>query len=116
MKTLRDYEELIRAEVSKIDKADPNWTFTVKSFAKDRVRIRWSYLDYLQEKNNCFILQLIPSDDGDDYTLTSRTPDDEMIDGYIVNDGKNLKLYQDSFENGIGKCIRALAYYAHSRY
>lgn len=117
MKTLRDHEELIRAKVEEINKADKNWTFTVKSFAKDRVRIRWSYLDYLQEKDNCFTLQLEASkSEPQDYFITSRSPEGLVIVDYAIGDTEVLKYYQDSFENAIIWSIKRIADYAHSRY
>lgn len=114
MKTLRDYEELIRTEVIKVNVEDPNWIWSVKSFAKNRVRIRWGYLDYLQEKDNCFTLDLVPYEE--DYTVISHTPEGEMIDGYIVVESENRKPWQETFENSIVRSIKAIANYAHSRY
>lgn len=118
MITLRNYEQLIRDCVKEISDNDPNWDFVVKSFAKDRVRIRWTYLDYCGEKNNCFFLHLREYDEEfNDYFITSRTPDDSMIDGHIVTtiiDTK--KSWQESFENAIKSAIDEIADYAHSRY
>lgn len=117
MKTLRDYEQLIRDCVRKISDNDHNWNFSVKSFAKDKVSIRWTYLDYCHEKNNCFFLILKDYDEEDqEYFLVARTPYDQMIDGELVTDREDKKSWQVSFENGIKYAINQIADYAHSRY
>lgn len=55
---LRNYADLIRQLVADENEKDPNWKWSVKSIGKDKVRIRWGYLDYLEEKDNCFILEM----------------------------------------------------------
>ena len=49
---LRNYKDYIRELVSEQDKKDTNWRWSVKSIGKSLVRIRWGYLDYLEEKEN----------------------------------------------------------------
>lgn len=114
MKTLRDYEALIRAKVEEINKADEYWTFSVKSFAKNHVRIRWGYLDYLREKENCFNLELVSQ--GGDLLLYATTPGHTTISGYIINDSDGRRFWEDSFEDSIKYAIHAIADYAHSVY
>lgn len=117
MKTLRDYEQLIRDCVKKISDKDPNWDFTVKSIAKDKVSIRWTYLDYCEEKDNCFYLILRDYDEEDqEHFLVARTPYDQLIDGEMVTDREDKKSWQVSYESGIRYMISAIADYAHSRY
>lgn len=113
MKNLRNYEEIIRSLVERINGEDNNWTFTVKSFAKDRVRIRWSYLDYCGEKDNCFSIQLTNGDG--EYTLYAYTPDNAPITAYDIVES-DPKFYQYTFEQAIESAIKNIAYYAHSRY
>ena len=55
---LRNYKDLIRELVAKENDKDKNWRWSVKSISKNRVRIRWGYLDYLEEKENCFQIEL----------------------------------------------------------
>lgn len=55
---LRNYADLIRQLVKKEDEKDPNWKWSVKSIGKNKVRIRWGYLDFLGEKENCFIIEM----------------------------------------------------------
>lgn len=117
MKNFRDYENLIRETVKKISDRDPNWNFSVKSLSKDRVRIRWTYLDYLEETENCFIMKLKDEDkEFNDIFLSVRTPQDDMITGHIISDSDNKRFWQESYENGIVSAIYEIADYAHSRY
>lgn len=120
MKTLKDYENLIRSTVKEIDAKDPNWKWSVHSFAKDRVRIRWGYLDYCGEKNNCFELTISDDYDDNDYPgerwLNIKLPDGTRITGEFVNDADKKHSWQVSWESGIKSLLSEMAYYAHSRY
>lgn len=117
MKNFRDYQQLIRDCVKKISDEDPNWNFSVKSIAKDRVRIRWTYLDYCQEKENCFYLAFNHYDEFDqEHLLVSRTPQDEMISGHLVTDRDYRRSWQITYENGIKYAIEEIADYAHNVY
>lgn len=115
MKTFRDYEDLIRNKVKEINDKDPNWKWTIKSFGKNKVCIRWSYLDYCEEKDNCFMLRLMDPDDFNEQFLTARTPQDEMIEGYFLHEQVEYG-WEYTYENGIIAAIEQIAYYAHSRY
>lgn len=55
---LRNYKDYIRELVAEENKKDKNWRWSVKSIGKSLVRIRWGYLDYLEEKENCFLLSM----------------------------------------------------------
>lgn len=118
MKTLRDYEKIIRLTVKKINDEDPNWDFSVKDITDYRVWINWTYLDYCEEKDNCFFLYLHnPIDEKDDPFLTCRTPQDEMIDGYFVEENHDTgHSWVDTYEHALLAAIYEIADYAHSRY
>ena len=116
MKNFRDYETLIRNKVKEINDKDPNWDWSIKSFGKNKVCIRWSYLDYCEEKDNCFILRLVdPDKEFNDQFLTARTPQDDMIEGYFVSEDHRY-IWDTSWENGLIAAIEEIAHYAHSRY
>lgn len=116
MANLRDYEELVRSYVSEFNENDMNWDWGIKSYAKDRVRIRWTYLDYCEEKNNCFFLTLSEEscDDGE-WILSARYPDGEVIACYIVSENP-VKFWQDSFEEAIKNSLNSIFHIAYSRY
>ena len=116
MLTLRDYESLIRNLVKKIDEEDPNWTWTIMSFSEERVMIRWSYLK--GESQDCFMIRLGSYDpEFDDYLITSRTPQDKMIDGHIVHAiSDTRRSWQESFESALKSSVEKIASYAYLMY
>ena len=59
MKNFRDYESLIRDTVNKINDSDENWVWTVHSFGKRCVTIRWGYLDGEKKYFSILLILLI---------------------------------------------------------
>ncbi len=117
MLVLTKYADLIRELVAKENEKDQNWKWSVKSIGKTVVRIRWGYLDYLEEKENCF--RVVVSDDSYDGSsfITARTPDGQMIEGFIVAETPNPKIgCEQTIESGIRDAVSHIAYCAHSRY
>lgn len=47
---LRDFKEAVKAAVSEESEADENWSWSVKSINKFRVKIGWGYTDSMGEK------------------------------------------------------------------
>ena len=118
MKNFRDYENLIRETIQKISDEDNNWNFTLRSLGKYNVRIRWTYLDYLGENENCFMITL--RNEGDDPNeemfLVSRTPHCKMINGHFVSEEDKKKFWQESYESAIKDAIYEISSYAHNYY
>ena len=113
---LRDYKDLIRSTVKKIDEKDENWKWAVKSIGKAKVLIRWGYLDYLEEKQNCFIITLDCDDELGNW-LWANLPDGDHIECYMVAEHPNPKIgAEQTVKSGIVDAIEEIAYYAHSRY
>ena len=114
---LRNYADLIRQLVKEEDRKDPNWKWSVKSISKNKVRIRWGYLDYLEEKENCFIIDL-DSSIPDMEWLHARKPDGDIIECYMVVEGKpNPQVgAEQTIPSGLRDAIWEIAYIAHSRY
>lgn len=117
---LRNYADLIRKLVKEADQEDPNWKWSVKSISKNKARIRWGYLDYLNEKENCFILEMDNDTDGSgagDW-LWARAPYGEIIECHLVVEGEpnpNVGAEQ-TIRAGIKWAIWEITHYAHSRY
>lgn len=117
---LRNYADLIRELVAVESKKDPNWKWSVKSIGKEKVSIRWGYLDYLEEKENCFFLVMEndKENSGIGDWLWARTPRGGIIECFLVVEGKpnqNLGAEQ-TIQSGIKDAIGEIAYYAHSLY
>lgn len=117
---LREYEDLIREEVQKVNERDNNWKWSVKSVGKKRAYIRWGYLDYMEEKQNAFILEMenekVDSDGGD--WLWAKQPDGDHIECYMVVEGvPNPRIGAEcNIKNGIRWAIDEIEHFAHSRY
>ncbi len=117
---LRNYADLIRQLVAEEDEKDPNWKWSVKSIGKDKVRIRWGYLDYLEEKDNCFILEMDndTDDSGIGDWLWARLPHGNSIECYLVVEGDPDPEIgaEQNIQTSIRDAIREIAHYAHNRY
>ena len=117
---LREYADLIREEVRKANDRDKNWKWSIKSIGKKIVRIRWGYLDYMEEKDSAFILEMDNEDadgNGGDW-LWAKTPDRDHIQCWMVVEGvpnRNIGA-ECNIKNAIRWAIEEIEYYAHSRY
>ncbi len=117
---LRNYENLIREKVAELNDKDPNWKWSIKYLGKSKVHIRWGYLDYLEEKNNCFFLvmenELEGTGTGD--WLWARSPYGGIIECYLVVEGKpNPNIGAEcNIKSAIRAAIEEIAYVAHNRY
>lgn len=113
---LRNYNEYIRELVAAENAKDENWKWSVKSIGKGLARIRWGYLDYLEEKENCFLLFLENDESGS--WLFARQPHGELIECYLVVEGEpNPRLGAEMrIKSGILSAIEEIAYYAHNYY
>lgn len=113
---LRNYAELIRTTVEDVNERDLNWKWSVKSIGQKKVRIRWGYLDYLDEEQNCFVITL-DCDGEDDNWLLACLPGGDHIECYMVAEKPNRNIgAEQTIESGIKDAIDEIAYYAHTRY
>jgi len=115
---LRNYADLIRKLVKEADQKDPNWKWAVKSIGKNKVRIRWGYLDYLGEKENCFIIEMQEDNTEDMQWMSALLPHGGIIEVFLVVEGKpnpNVGAEQ-SIQAGIEDAVWEITHYAHNRY
>lgn len=108
---LREWKDLIRNTVSEMNDRDPNWKWSVKYLGKTKVRVRWGYLDYLEEKQNAFIMAA-----EDEKFVVARNPQEKMIDVFTVSDTPNVRLHELPVPIAIKDALRAIELHAHSRY
>lgn len=116
--TLKDYMNLIQEQVKKINAEDENWEWSCKIGGNwNHIQIKWSYLDYLGEDHNYFILDLSYDKEENDYFLTCRTPHGQYIEGYLLPPNPKKKAaWHDDIEQSIINAIRNIADYAHGSY
>ncbi|MCX4307634.1 MAG: hypothetical protein OSJ69_17725 [Acetatifactor sp.] len=114
---LRNYKDYIRELVAEENRKDKNWRWSVKSIGKNRIRIRWGYLDYLEEENNCFIIDL-DSSTPDMECLCACWPDRKLMECYLVVEGKpNPQLgAEQTIKSGLRDAVWEIAYTAHNYY
>jgi len=114
---LQNYKDYICGLVAKENEKDTNWRWSVKSISKSRIRIRWGYLDYLEEKENCFIIDL-DSSMPDMEWLHARRPDGDIIECYMVVEGRlNPQVgAEQNIKSGLRDAIGEIAYIAHHCY
>lgn len=116
MLDLREHTELIHQLVAEENARDKNWTWSVESITKNDIKIRWGYLDFLAEQNNCFHL-IAESDSESGDWLWARTPKLNIIECFMVAEKPNPRIgAEQTVQSGIRDAIREIAYYAHSRY
>lgn len=115
---LRNYADLIRNLVKEADLKDRNWKWSVKSISKNKARIRWGYLDYLGERENCFTIEMQPDNTEGDQWMSALMPDGNIIEVFLVVEGKpNPQLgAEQNIRSGIEDAIWEITHYAHSRY
>ena len=113
---LRNYKDYIRELVAAENEKDSNWRWSVKSIGKNLVRIRWGYLDYLEEKENCFLLCMENECAGD--WLWAKRPDGELIECFLVVEGRpNPQLgAEQTIKSGLRDAVWEIAHVAHSCY
>lgn len=116
---LRNYNNLIRSCVTNEKEKDTIWKWAVKSISKNKIEIKWGYLEYLEEKNTCFRIKL-DNDNGSGCGnwLFAYDHRGDLIEVYMVSEGKpdpNIGAEQ-TIKSGIQSAIEDIAYFAHSRY
>ena len=114
---LRNYKDYIRELVAEENRKDKNWRWSVKSIGKSLVRIRWGYLDYLEEKENCFLIDLDSSIESMDW-LHARRPDGGIIECYMVVEGTpNPQVCaEQNIKSGLRDAVWEIADMAHNCY
>lgn len=112
---LRNYKDYIYELVAKENEKDKNWRWSVKSVGKSLARIRWGYLDYLEETENCFLLTI---DEGAGDWLYAKRPHGGIIECYLVVEGApNPQLgAEQNIKTGLQCAIEEIAYTAHHFY
>lgn len=112
---LRDYSKLIHDCVNELNKKDENYSWSIKFVSEYRAQIFWSYL--AGESRDTFSLKLMPCNPNtsDEWYITCRTPDDEMINGEIIVDEPKTR-WDYNLPMAIQVMIRSIGIYAHNRY
>ena len=109
------HSDYIRELVAEQDAKDANWKWSVEGIGLHHILIRWGYLDYLDESENCFRVEL----DADEisYWILTRKPYGDLISTYLVAEQPNPRVgAEQTIQAGLRDAIAGIAYLAHSQY
>ena len=117
----RKYRGKILAAVSDVREKDTMWGWHVKRINKDKILIRWGYLDYVGQKGDFSIRAL---EDCGDMSLVGCMDDRYGDEWFRDDDADDLfcwvgdKHWHDAanVEDGIWELVHRMAYLAHARY
>lgn len=111
MKDLRNYKEVAKRALEQERKNDANWSWSLKGISKDEIKIGWTYLDYIGEKEP-FRIELIAYDDGKVEGLMGVAGDHKTF--VIIGETR----WDDvaTIEEGIELAVRKIARIAHNCY
>ena len=116
---LRKYRDIIKDAVAKLRAGDKNWGWRIKSLTKDKLLIRWGYLDYIGQKGDFGVKLRVDDLDGDADVSLIGSMDTEYNDLceslYCWVGDKHWHDARDIGE-GLRMVISEIGYQAHSRY
>ena len=114
---LREYRQLIERLIADEDVNDKNWSWTVQSVTQTTVHIRWGYLDYLEERKNCFLMVMHDEGEGGKWLFSQLTKGETIECHLVVKGTPNPRIgAEQTIESGIRDAISEISHYAHSRY
>lgn len=109
---IRNYKDVIKRAVGVERVADRNWSWRVKSITKKAAKIGWGYLDYLDEKDAAFVVEV--EDMGESGPCVVGTmPNGHQKFAFV---GPNHWDDAPTVEKGIALVIKAMAASAHRTY
>lgn len=110
MEDMRNYKDAVRRAVLAEKVSDKNWNWNVKVINKGKVKIGWSYLDYIGE-TGCFEVEI--KEDDIVPAVIGKLPDGTTVLALI---GETRWDDAKTFESGIEKVIHQMASIAHRIY
>ena len=110
---LREHNALIHSLVAEADKNDTNWEWRVESIDQMKARIRWGYLEYCEQSNPFFVIELEDTCYG--CRICSRNENGDMLSSDIVED-KELPYLNTPIDEAIKMMFRNIVNTAHYCY
>ena len=110
---LREHKDLIHSLVAEADKNDKNWEWSVESIDKMKVCIRWGYLEYGEQPNPFFVIEL--ENTGDGCWIYARDENGDQLTSDIVED-KDLPCLNTPIDEAIRLMFRVIVNTAHNCY
>lgn len=122
MADLKNYKNIIKEIVKKVDEEDDGWKWKVKNIDKHQVEIYWEYLGECNGEKDSFIVTLqhdriVDFKEPNYQILVGRNPDGSRIHGELVTEGEPDRYgIEIKVEDGLKNVIRSIAAYAHHCY
>lgn len=113
MLDLRNHKDLIHGLVAEANENDTNWKWSVKSISKTEARIFWGYLEYCDQPEPCFSINL--EEFVGDWMLTAKDEHGDTLTGVIVED-KDIPEFNTPLDTAIREAIGRLVRLAHYLY
>lgn len=110
---LREHKSLIEHLTSEENEKDQNWSWSVKSVDKTKARIFWGYLEYCDQPEPYFIIEL--EDTGDGCWIYAKDEKGCTIKMEIVED-KEIPSLNVPIEDAIKKMMHSIISIAHNCY
>lgn len=110
---LREHKDLIHSLVAEADKNDTNWEWRVESIDQMKARIRWGYLEYCEQPNPFFSIEL--NDAGYGIWIQAFDENGETLTSEIVVDNE-CPLLNTPIDEAIKMMFRNIVNTAHNCY
>ena len=110
---LREHKDLIHSLVAEADKNETNWEWSVESIDQMNARIRWGYLEYCEQPNPFFVIEL--EDTGDGCWICTRDENGDQLTSDIVED-KDIPDLNTPIDEAIKVMFRNIVNTAHNCY
>lgn len=113
MLDLREHKDLIHSLVAEANENDADWKWSVKSVGKTRARIFWSYLEYYDQSEPYFVIEL--EDTGHGCWIHAKDENGFTLENEIVVDN-DLPFLNCPLNKAIEKMICCIVSTAHNCY
>lgn len=104
---LREHKDLIHSLVAEADEKSIKWEWSVESIERTKVRIFWSYLEYCNQPEPYYTVEL--EDTGDGCWIHAKDENGDTMESEIVTDNE-MPFLNCPLDEAIKKMIRCICY------
>ena len=110
---LREHKNLIDTLVAEANENDTNWKWSVAFLDKTKARIFWGYLEYCEQPEPFFVIEL--EDTGNGCWIHAKDENGDTLASEIVTDD-DLPFLNCPPEEAVEKMVRCIINTAHNCY
>lgn len=104
---LREHKDLIHSLVAEADEKSIKWEWSVESIERTKVRIFWSYLEYCNQPEPYYTVEL--EDTGNGCWIHAKDENGDTMESEIVTDNE-MPFLNYPLDEAIKKMIRCICY------